>query len=90
MKGECRKMSKVKPPWNYFPIHETKVGKCKASIEVGFDQGESMTFGVGYWDENGVLTGWSFTGEVFREAILEYLDKISLAQYINDHPIDKS
>lgn len=81
-------MNNFKPPWDYFPIHETRTGKCKASIEVGFDQGENMTFGVGFWDEKGIMSGWTFSGPEFKQAILDYLDMISLARFVDAKLLD--
>lgn len=74
-------MTTFKPPWDFFPLHETIIPPFKVAFEVGFDQGELMTFGVAHYDENGHMSSFGWGSENWRETLIGYLHEIEGAKY---------
>jgi len=71
-----------KPPWDFFPLHETVIPPFKVALEVGFDQGDLMTFCVCHFDENGVMSSFGGHSENWRETLIDYLDYIEMAKWL--------
>lgn len=74
--------SDFKPPWNFFPLHTTRIEPFSVALEVGFDQGEQMCFTICMYDESGKLGIAGPGGENWKELIPAYLETIAHAHWL--------
>ncbi|MEO8608888.1 MAG: hypothetical protein ABI690_13435 [Chloroflexota bacterium] len=71
-----------KPPWNFFPLHTTRVWPFSVVLEVGFDQGNQMCFTVCMYGESGEVAIGGPGGESWKELIPAYLEQIAHARWL--------
>lgn len=75
-------MDKFKPPWDFFPLHVTTIEPFVVEFVAGFDQGELMSFSVGFYDENGTMSAACLPVADWRLMLPEYLHWIDHARWL--------